>query len=120
MKLLKYLKAFAASTTVLLLSASNAWGSYACAGYVTGVTIGPTGVVAAERIPGGIWVYVCQIGATYNGVGPEQCKAIYTLLLTAQTTGKQVTMWFEDGLNCTTHPAWAPLTGWYFGPMLVN
>lgn len=105
---------------LLLLSVGNAWATYNCVGPVTGVTIGPPGVVAVEAMPGGTWVYLCQMGANYNGVGREQCKAIYTLLITAKTTGKPVRMWFDDGLNCVNHPAWTNLTGWYFGPELVN
>lgn len=40
------------------------------------------------------------------------------MLLTAQTSGKQIELWFNDSLTCTTHPAWAWLSGWYWGPRL--
>lgn len=116
----KYFKAGVMSVATLFLLASNAWANYSCIGPVYGVAIDVSGSVYAGSIPGGNWTQLCQISGTVNGVGPESCKAIYTLLITAQTTGRQVQMWFNDNLTCTTHPAWNTLTGWYFGPQLLN
>lgn len=121
MKLLhKYFNRVTTSAVVLLISTSNAWANYSCIGQVYGVSIDVNGSVYAGSIPGGNWPLLCQIGATFNGVGPDACKAIYTLLITAQTSGRQVQMWFNDNLTCTTHPAWNTLSGWYFGPQLLN
>jgi hypothetical protein len=93
--------------------------SYTCSGPVSGVTLSPTGLVAAETVAGINWPYICQMGANYNGVTPEGCKAIYATLMTAQLTQKDVMFWFSDNATCNTHPQWGPLTGWYFGPKLV-
>ena len=101
--------------TILLLP-SLAQATYQCTGTVTDLAISPgTGTVAAT-VGTLSWVYLCQIGATYNGVSSDVCKAIYSHLLSAKSTGKQEMFWFNDTLTCTTHPAWANLTGWYFGP----
>ena len=93
--------------------------AYTCSGPVTGLTTSPVGLVVAESMGGVSWAYVCQLGTNYNGVTPEACKAIHATLLTAQLTGKQVTLWFTDGGNCASHQAWTPLQGWYFGPQLM-
>lgn len=108
------------STVLLALTASPAFATYACIGPVTGVTVGPTGVVSAQSAGGQQWAYFCRLGVTENSVSPEACKGVLTVLLTAQTTGKNVQLWFDDGLTCSTHPTWAWLAVWYWGPQLVG
>lgn len=41
---------------------------------------------------------------------------------TVGPSGKRVRLWFNDSGDCTssTHAAWQDLTGWYWGPMLVE
>jgi hypothetical protein len=103
------------------LTASPAWANYTCGGPVSGVQISPAGVVSAESYAGLSWVHLCSVEVTTNGVAPATCKAIYSLLLTAQTTGKSVLIWFNDDPNtCASHTPWTWLTGWYFGPMLQD
>ena len=104
---------------IFALQSTFAQAFYICSGPVTGVTISPSGLVVPENMGGFSWVYVCQLGTNYNGVTPEACKAIYATLLIAQMYGKQVRLWFADDGNCASHPAWAPLQGWYFGPELM-
>ena len=104
---------------IFSVQSSLAQANYTCAGPVTGLAISPAGLVTAESMAGFSWVYVCQLGTDYNSVTPEACKAIYATFLTAQLTGKQVMLWFADGGNCTGHPSWAALQGWYFGPQLI-
>jgi len=91
---------------------------YFCSGPVTGVTVSPSGVVQAEHAGGQSYGYFCQIGATYNGVSSDACKAILTVLLTAQTTGKSVTIAYDDANNCATNRAWTWLNTIYWGPKL--
>ncbi len=110
----------AIATVLLGLAASPAFATYSCSGPVSGVTVGPTGVVSAASAGGQQWTYFCRLGVTENGVSPEACKGVLTVLLTAQTTGKNVQLWFDDGLTCSTHPTWAWLSVWYWGPQLVD
>jgi hypothetical protein len=105
----------------LLLSSVLADASYTCSGGVQGVGIEPsTGVIFAEGIGPLEWTKLCSVSKTLNNIEPESCKVIYSTLLTAQTTGKQVRLWFNDGKNCSkeSHAPWYELKGWYFGPVL--
>jgi len=97
--------------------------NYSCTGTVDGVTVAPgTGVVIFSSSAGLSSVYLCQLEASTtsaNGtVTPEQCKAMLSVLLGAQLSRQAVQLSFSDSLTCTTHPAWAWLTGWYYGPAL--
>jgi hypothetical protein len=94
--------------------------NYACTGPVNGVSTGPGGVVSAANAGGQQWGYFCQLGATTNNVSPEACKGILAVLLAAQTSGKSVTIWYDDALSCSTHPSWAWLTTWYWGPSISD
>ena len=102
-----------------LLLVSPLVEAYECVGPVTGTQISPTGVVSASVTAGMSWVYLCSVSSTTNGVAPDTCKTIYATLLTAETQGRQVILWFNDDPNtCASHAAWSWLTGWYWGPML--
>lgn len=107
---------------LLTLFTSSVYASYSCAGTVRGTTVHPTnGTIYVESIGADIrWPIICSLVSDYGGVSPETCKSIHATLLTAQTTGKKVRFWFNDDGDCTTHRAWGQLTGWYFGPMLVD
>ena len=101
----------------------NAIYAYICQGPVTGLSINPkSGAILAERIGPLVWPQLCSVTTSLNGVSPETCKIIYSVLLTAQSTKKEVVMWFNDGKNCSqeSHPSWSTLTGWYFGPKMVQ
>jgi hypothetical protein len=101
--------------------AAPAWATYVCQGTIDSVALNASGVLTVTSTGAGFNSgYICQIGATRNGVGPEQCKAIYTLLLVARSTGQQVQWYYNDALTCSTHPSWADLTGWYYGPLLMD
>lgn len=94
-----------------------AFANYFCIGPLDDVNVSPSGVVVVtSRASGLLAVYLCQIGNTTNGVGPDQCKAILSALLAANATGQSVEWAFDDSLTCSTHPSWSWLTGWYFGP----
>jgi len=97
---------------------------YACSGPVNGVTVGPSGMVAAESAGGQHWGYFCQLGATVNGVSPESCKGILAILLTAQSSGKSIQLRYNDSIDCSTHltqqAGWTFLSTWYWGPEILN
>jgi len=102
---------------ILVLSAPAANATYTCEGVVEDVVLSPDGMISGNFGPLK-WVYLCSVRAQYHSVAPDACKSIYALLLTASAGRRKVTFWFNDGLTCTTHPSWAALTGWYYGPAL--
>ena len=94
--------------------------AYSCVGGVNGVHVDESGYISASSVAGMSWVYFCSVSETYNGVTPQTCKVIYASLLSAQLANKNVRLWFYDTGNCSTHPAWQQLTGWYWGPSIEN
>jgi hypothetical protein len=94
--------------------------TYQCTGAVSDLVIAPNGVVTAT-VGSLQWVELCSVnsGSTFNGVASDACKVVFAHLLAAKTAGNQEAFWFNDGASggtCTSHTAWQPLTGWYFGP----
>jgi hypothetical protein len=105
--------------TMGLLASEASFATYSCTGTVDQVNVSPNGVVILASSAMGLTdVYLCQIGTTMNGVDTEPCKSILAVLLTAHATGAQIQLSFSDSLTCSTHPEWAWLTGWYYGPNL--
>ena len=108
---------------LLVVFSTSANAVYTCTGPVTGLTIEPTsGDVIPEAAGGFSWPRMCSVSSSKNGISVESCKVIYSALLAAQTTGKTVTLWFNDNGDCSSssHPSWQLLTGWYFGPKINN
>lgn len=93
---------------------------YSCVGPVSGVTVSLAGVVSAESAGGQNWGYFCQIGATTNNASSDACKAVLSLLLTAQATGKSVRLWYNDSNTCSTYRGWQWLNTVYWGPKLED
>lgn len=110
------------TTLGLLCLFSTQTFAYTCAGKVKGVSMSPTGTLMAESIGPLVWPKLCNVSSQQRGIAPETCQNIYSLLLTAQTTNKSVMFWFNDGKDCSvdSHTPWADLTGWYFGPKLMD
>lgn len=124
MKRLRSLKS-ASAMVVSLLFAAPAWATYSCIGTVDAVSVSPGTGIVVLYVSGGLnAVYLCNLDASSpsaNGtVTPTQCKAFLALLLSAQASGRSVQLTFNDSLSCTTHDAWALLTGWYYGPVLLT
>jgi len=109
---------------LLSLISTPAFASYTCTGLVEGVSINPkNGMLLAQRAAGIIWPAFCNVDIKENDVAPETCKHIYSMLLAAQMSGKEITLWFNDegdGGTCSSHTGWVYLTGWYFGPKINN
>ena len=76
--------------------------------------------MSAENAGGHSWGFFCALGQTSNNVSPEACKGILSVLLTAQTSGKRVTIWYRDDLNCSTARGWQWLSTVYWGPTLTD
>lgn len=102
---------------VLLTLAPNVASAaeYACTGPVSSIALNQDGMLTAT-IGTLANVYLCRIDDPVYGITTETCRAIYSLLLAAKLLNKPATFSFNDSLSCTTHPGWAQLTGWYYGP----
>ncbi len=108
----------------LLLVSGYACAKYTCTGGVQGVSINPrNGTILVEKLAGLEWPVLCSVQAEANGITAEACRSIYSILLTAQMSQKEVSLWFDDdatGGSCDSHGSWTYLKGWYFGPRLNN
>ena len=99
----------------------SAFAYTACGGPLDWVAVIPDGRVAVQQSSAQMTtVYVCQIGGTYNGIGPDACKAILSLLLSAYTSGKTVSWFFSDPNTCANQSAYQPMVGMYWGPVIEN
>ncbi|MFN3014561.1 hypothetical protein ACK1CN_01355 [Vibrio coralliilyticus] len=104
---------------LLALISTNALAAYTCSGYVKGVSIeAKTGDVIVEQIGPLKWPRMCKVDNEHDGISADACKAVYSTLLAAQTSKKQVTLWFNDSKSCTEQVEWQWIPGWYFGPSL--
>jgi uncharacterized SAM-dependent methyltransferase len=110
--------AIVSAAAALLCAAPAMAVHYACNGPVNGVTVNPSGVVSAAAAGGQSWGFFCQLGSSINNVSAEACKGILAVLMTAQASGKTVTLWFDDNLTCSTHASWAWLDTVYWGPSM--
>jgi hypothetical protein len=99
--------------------ATKASANYNCSGSVSGITLKPNGRVTVEHLAGLNWVYLCNVDTAENNVPPESCKAILSLLLSAEAQKKDARIWFDDGGTCDSHATWAYLTGWVLGPEIL-
>ena len=71
-----------------------------CTGKVTVLAIGPQSGKLQVSTGYGVH-YLCQFHKTYNGVDPQICKAWYAMFLAAQSTGKSVSQYYENGAVCS-------------------
>src|SRR4051812_41271508 len=90
-----------ATATMNPTSGALAADNYYCTGQVGALALNPSGLVTVSIGTYASFVYLCQVGATYQGIAPDVCKAIYATLLTAKATGKNVDIYFSDGGSCT-------------------
>ena len=110
------------TVAALLVLPTIANANYYCTGNVGNLMLSKNGTVTASLSGSFTSVYLCQIGATYNGVSSDLCRSIHAQLLGASLAGRQVRFYFSDdssGGTCSSHASWTNLTGWYSGPELV-
>ena len=107
-------------STVLALTIPSLAASYSCVSPVTNVSQARGGTLLIQSFGGSNWIYLCSMSSTQNGVSADECKTVFAALLAAQLAGKQVRLWFNDGLSCSTQAAWTYATGWYFGPDVLD
>ena len=70
----------------------------------------------------GMWL-ICKINQDYGGVSAEMCKATYSMLLTAASSGKSVSLQFNADANypdCNTLPRWSGTTSSLLGMTYIN
>jgi len=104
-----------------LLAASLACASaqapaYICQGVVQGLSVDTSGDVLVHSVGTSMsWPRFCNVQQLANGVAPGACKAIYTQLLTSQTTGRSVTVWIHGDANaCASLVPWQYVPDFYF------
>lgn len=118
------LRVRATLAVMAVAAAMPAWANYSCVGTIDSVGVAPaTGwVIFSASSVGFASVYLCLLEGTTtsnNGnVTSGQCKAMLATLQMAVATQQRIELDFTDSLSCTTHPAWAQLTGWYYGPVI--
>jgi hypothetical protein len=103
-------------TAGLLLGANSiAQTTYICQGVPVGVAMGTTGTLVVQSLGGLNWAYLCGVNSNDNGIAPAACKSLYALLLTAQSSGRSVTLWFTNAAgSCGANTPWAYADNLYF------
>lgn len=100
--------------------ASAAQANYACVGTVIVSTSRGETLVAEFSYSPNASTYLCKLTEPVHGISPDQCKSVYAMLMAAQLSGRNVQMWYNDNLTCSTQPSWTWTTGWYHGPQLLD
>lgn len=93
--------------------------AYVCQGVVTGLSVESGGDVLAQSVGTSMsWPRFCNVSREANGYAPATCKVFHATLLTAQTTGRSVTVWIHwdasDTNRCTSLAPWQYVEGFYF------
>lgn len=100
-------------TTVL--SSAVAETTYTCSSVPYGVTMEGNGNVYIENLGGLKWAELCNVETAANGIAPAACKSLYATLLLAQSTGRVMTLWFNNGpIGCAANVPWTFAKGLYF------
>jgi hypothetical protein len=93
--------------------------AYVCQGVVKGLSVESGGDVLVQSVGTSMsWPRLCNVSRDANGSTPATCKAFYATLLTAQTTGRSVTVWIHgdasDTNRCASLAPWQYVEGFYF------
>lgn len=100
---------------VLMLFISNvafATDGIICAGTVDEIGLHATDIVTLKLSSMNARVEICRLSQPWGNtfpVGPEQCKAVYSMLLLLQATGKSTTAHFDNvvtGTACNNFAPW--------------
>jgi len=92
--MLKKIRFYRFLLAVLVSNLSLPVHAYTCEGDVKGVTVNAQGQVMAESIGAAMqWPVFCNVSQIENGVAIAACRVVYASLLTAQATGRSVTVW---------------------------
>lgn len=96
-------------TILLIVFGTPALAVVDCQGYVSGLSLqlNSEGTVTLSLSNGPSQTYLCNVDGVRNGVSSTVCRTMYATLVTAKTTGKQVSIRFYDYNACNQVPAWA-------------
>jgi len=55
------------------------------------------------------FTFICNVQSTWNGIGPDTCKAWYATLLAAKTANQAIQVWYPDsaGYTCASLPTYS-------------
>jgi hypothetical protein len=114
--IMKISKCLAALMALVFVSTSPAaFAGYECTGPVQGVSVFlANGDLVAEKVGLVSWPRLCNLRVTANAIPPEMCKIMYTALLTAQASGKTVTLFVNNNTaTCATLAGWVYIADLY-------
>jgi hypothetical protein len=125
----KFRKSVAIALSAMALAITNqARADVGCAFTITALAMtGDSGVNVSLTNNGNyFWWYVCSMtgSITVNtgygtpAITSESCKALWSQLLTARASGRQITLWFHGPNDC--NPASLPPTGTWMNPYPSN
>ncbi len=91
----------------IMAIATYSFAGTECKGTVKTIAFHPTGGVLQVNAGYGTH-YLCKLHETFNGVHPEICKSWYSMLLTAQASGRAISQYynFQSGQSCETVGNW--------------
>ena len=91
----------------LLCVCGNATAAFSCKGKVQTIGLDPTAGTLIVNMGHGTH-YLCKIHELYNGVDPLVCRSWYSMLLSAQASGREI----EQAFNGTEEQTCATLGHW--------
>ncbi len=102
---------------ILTVLAFQASAETHCVGKLGNLSVKRSGTVLASG-PGGLpSVYICSLDSPQNNISTETCKAIYSTLLSAKVSDKEVNMTFSPDITSCSEIAswqWATNLNWVF------
>ena len=107
--------------TILVMLLTLSSSSYATNGIICNGTIKTIGVHGTDRVMlrlSGMntLVNICNLNKTLGSfvpISPEQCKVVYSTLLTGYAMGKTMSVYFDNvvnGTSCSTFKGWEVAT----------
>lgn len=95
---------------ILFLVASQAYASHMCVGKVHAVDVAFNAAVNASIGNLGDGNTICYLNKAHGEYTAEACKAVFSLLLSAKMSSKDVRLWFRNDTNTScTKGAWVDL-----------
>lgn len=103
-------RAIAGASVLISIVSTSAHASYTCTGTVSNIAVAGSGrvsIVSTAIYGGSQGRDVCNLYTDFQGVSSATCKGWLAVLLTAQMSGRTVSIQYADSTySCTTHPAW--------------
>ncbi|WP_041590348.1 hypothetical protein [Teredinibacter turnerae] len=85
----------------LLMLSAGALGNTTCTGALQYVSLNPDNDVVQFNYGFGTQ-YHCKLSQEYNGVSPESCQAVYSMLLAAQLSSKKIEVRYNGDFSCAS------------------